>query len=160
MIKWFNNFLKALVSKWLFSFEYDIILTDNGRKPTRAYHNDAGYDLYVSQAVKIPAGKIVNIPTGVSCKSKRSAWLLLTGRSSTLVKYGLLVNDAIIDGDYTGELFVKVYNTTKESVYLPPHTRIAQIIVLPHAVVNFNFKDKLPVRKNGRGNRGFGSSGK
>ena len=155
-----NNFLKSAINRWLFSFDYEIVITENGKRPTRAYKHDAGYDLYISQAVKIPAGKIVNIPTGVACKSKRAAWLMLTGRSSTLMKYGIIVNEAVIDGDYTGELFVKAYNTTKDTVYLPPHTRIAQIIVLPHATVNFVHKEKLHVKKDDRGNRGFGSSRK
>jgi len=160
MIKFINNKIKEAIKSYLFSYDYDLVLLEGGRMPTRAYKNDAGYDLYVTRAVTIPAGKIVNIPTGVACKSKRPAWIMLTGRSSTLVKYGLMVNDAVIDGDYTGELSMKVYNTTKAPVHIPPHARLGQIIVLPHTQVKFSFKDKLHVKKGGRGTRGFGSSGK
>lgn len=155
----FNNFLKRVISTWLNSYEYDFAILENGKKPIRAYKNDAGYDLFISKAVKIPAGKIVNVPTGIACKSRRPAWIMLTGRSSTLIKYGLMVNDAVIDGDFTGELFVKVFNTTKKEVFLPPNVRIAQIIVLPHTIMNIHFVHRLPSSKHIRGGRGFGSSG-
>ena len=76
-------------------------------------------------------------------------------------RWGLLVKDAVIDGDYVGELYMYVHNLTNEDVYLPPHIRIGQIIVIPHTTINFNQKNVLSFKKtNSRGVQGFGSSGK
>lgn len=154
-----KNFIKDILCKFLFSYDYDIVIDENACQPTRAYQNDAGYDLYTNKSFSIKPNEMCNISTGIAVKSKRSAWFLMTSRSSTLPKYGIMVEDGVIDGDYTGELFIKVYNTTKSVVVLPPHTRIAQIIVLPHTIVKFHQVGKLDVRDNKRGTKGFGSSG-
>lgn len=155
-----NNFLKLKIHKWLFTYEYLFALREGGKMPIRIYQNDAGYDLYVSENTVVRARSMINVPTGVSCLSKIPAWILLTGRSSTLLKHGLMVNDGVIDGDYTGELFIKVYNPNEKDVLVPKGMRIGQIIVLPHTNIKFNRVVSIQNRiKNARGDRGFGSSG-
>ena len=153
------NRLKKWILDWIFSYDYDVVLMNDAKMPYRAYNNDAGYDLYVYRSTKIPKHQMVNVSTGVFCKSKRSSWLFLTGRSSTLLKYGLLVDIGIIDGDYTGELFVKVYNPSSQDVYLYPEMRIAQLIIIPHTTGKFKVVDKLEIKRGERGEKGFGSTG-
>jgi len=155
-----NNYIKFWIHRWLFTYNYQFVLERGAKMPVRIYNNDAGYDLFVSKSVMARARSMVNVPTGVSCKSEIPAWILLTGRSSTLSNYGLMVNEGIIDGDYTGELFIKVYNPKNEDVYIPKDMRIGQIIVLPHTNIKFNKVVKIQNQSiNVRGNRGFGSSG-
>lgn len=154
-----NQWLKKMVHKWLFSYNYELQILEGGTIPTKPFKNDAGYDLYVSRSTLIKAGEITNVPTGVACKNKIPAWILLTGRSSTLVRHGLIVDDGIIDGDYTGELFIKVYNPSNEDFHVYPTMRIGQIIVMPHTSIKFSFTDSLTTKKGERGNRGFGHSG-
>jgi len=162
MIKRLSNFIKRRVHRWLFTYDYQFILDENARKPIRMFKNDAGYDLYVSEHKVVHAKSMVNVPTGVYCISQIPAWIFLTGRSSTLMKHGVLINDGVIDGDYTGELFIKVYNPKDESVLIPKGMRIAQIIVLPHTRINFKFKNrnkKFKTLRGARGDQGFGSTG-
>lgn len=161
MFRLLNNGLKKMIHRWLFSYEYDLKILEGGRKPLKTYKNDAGYDLYISRGVVIPAGQVVNVNTGVACKgSGVNAWIFLTARSSTLHRHGLLVDNAVIDGDYVGELSMVVFNPTKEDIYLHPGMRLGQIIVIPHTTIKFNNVEKLKIRKGERGDSGFGSTGK
>ena len=160
MIRLINNFFKMLFLRWLFTYDYDIHLMEGGKSPIRIYKRDAGYDLYVSKSVKIPPRGKIQVPTGVAMRSKIPAWILLTNRSSTLARHGIIIDNGIIDGDYIGELFISAYNSTGETVHIPPDTRIAQIIVLPHTSIKFNMTDYFSRKRDARNENGFGSSGK
>lgn len=160
MFRYINNVIKRIIHRWLFTYHYDLVLLDASRAPIRAYKRDAGYDLFVSRSVKIPKGKIINVSTGVAIKANGvPAWILLTSRSSTMLRHGLVVNNGIIDCDYAGELSITVLNPTNEDVYLHPDMRIGQMIIIPHTNCIFTHKDKLKIRKNERGYKGFGSTG-
>lgn len=159
MLNRFNNFLKKKIHEWLFTYHYEIICDKNGKIPRRVYHDDAGYDLYISESVIIAPFDKKDISTGIFCNSAIPAWMFLTGRSSTLMKYGLVVDNGIIDGGYTGELFIKIINTKNEEVYLKKGTRIGQIIIIPHTSIKFFSVGKFSSEKI-RGYNGFGSTGK
>lgn len=155
-----NNFIKKIIHKWLFTYKYYLICDTYAKAPLRAYKNDAGYDLFVLGSVLLPSGKVTNVSTGIYCKSCGvPAWIFLTGRSSTFLKHNLMVNDGIIDGDFTGELYINVFNPTDEDIWLYPGMRIGQMIVMPHTSINFVLSDKLEVKDGERGLRGFGSTG-
>jgi deoxyuridine 5'-triphosphate nucleotidohydrolase len=151
--------LKKKILAWLFTYQYDIHIGPFGKIPVRAYQNDAGYDLFISKSIVVPAGKGIEIPTEIYCRSKIPAWIMLTSRSSTMDRWGVLVKDAVIDSEYTGELYIYVHNLTKKDVHLPIGIRIGQIIVIPHTTIKFNVVDKDRLINSTRGSRGFGSSG-
>lgn len=128
--------------------------------PTRANHDDAGLDLYVSANVTIQPHSFVDVPTNTAVSLPAGTWGYLTGRSSTLRKKGLLVNPGVIDAGYTGELFSGVWNLSDQTVTLAPGDRIAQLVVLPNLTQTL---EPARVEEFGsagtRGERGFGSSG-
>jgi deoxyuridine 5'-triphosphate nucleotidohydrolase len=159
MIKIINNWIKMLVHSWLFSYDYDICIQEGGKLPLRTYKRDAGYDLFVSKSVTVSPGEGANVSVGVSVRSRIPAWILLTNRSSTLMRYGLIVDSGVIDGDYIGELYIKVFNPTKKDIHIPPDTRIAQIIIMPHTSIIPHYVSHLPIKKGARNTKGFGSSG-
>lgn len=134
--------------------------TTNGfpQTPTIAYTGDAGYDLYVSRSAIVGKGLVKDIHTDISIRLPEGYFARIVGRSSTLRKRGLIVNEGIIDNGYTGELFVCVYNTGEDSVLVHPGERLAQLIIQPIVQVQFNLVDCLPETQ--RGENGFGSSGK
>ncbi len=161
------NFIRDMISKWLFSYDCYIYIGEGGHIPTQVFKNDAGYDLYTSESISVQPRSRANIHTNIFIKSRRLMWMLLVGRSSTILRYGLMVDSAVIDADYVGELFIKIYNTTDSIVNIPPNIRIAQLIVLPHTHINFtelsikDFNALIYENYNNeiRNNRGFGSSG-
>ena len=156
-----SNLIKRLLHSWLFTYDMDIRLLDGvSNVPIRTYKNDAGYDLMVTRSVKVGAEEMATVNTGIAAKSNGvPLWLLLISRSSTLLKHGLIVDMAVIDDGYTGELKLKVYNTTSETVYLHPKMRIGQAIPMIHTHLNFRTVNEFTIKRGERGDRGFGSTG-
>lgn len=126
--------------------------------PQRAHYGDAGYDLFVSRNITLPARKFKDVPTDIYVAMPHGIWGRITGRSSTLRKYGLQVQEGIIDNAYRGHLFVGIWNMTGKTVRIQKGTRLAQIVFHQIVSVSFRTKDVLPLSH--RGEQGFGSTGK
>ncbi|QLF82741.1 deoxyuridine triphosphatase [Microbacterium phage Cicada] len=130
------------------------------RMPIRAHSDDAGFDLFVARETVIPPHGFADVPSGVHIQLPNGYWGMLTGRSSTIRKRGLLVVQGIIDTGYTGELFSAVWNLTDQSVVVEEGDRIAQLIILPNSTANSVLRRTDGLGATGRGDRGFGSSGR
>lgn len=138
-------------------------LDDGAVAPTRAHPGDAGWDLYVHHPVwpdfVIDPGEFVDIPCGVRAKLPPGTWAMLTGRSSTLRKKGLMVNQGVIDNGYHGELYAGVWNLTQHPVVVERGERLAQLILLPLTHVLPQVVTDLGEPNDARGTDGFGSTG-
>lgn len=135
-------------------------LHSEARLPIRAHHDDAGWDLYVSRDTVIPPHGFVDVATGVHVQLPNGYWGMLTGRSSTIRKLGLLVVQGIIDTGYTGELFSAVWNLTNEPVTIRRGDRVAQLVILPNSTASTVIRQVDSFDgKTTRGSNGFGSSG-
>jgi dUTP pyrophosphatase len=133
-------------------------LVGDGKTPTRAYRGDAGSDLYtMGEWIALP-NTLTNISTGVRVRLPEGFYARIVARSGTLRKYGILVNEGIIDNGYTGELFVCVFNPNDHEVIIPDGDRLAQLILCPIVDAQFERVEILPTTE--RGERGFGSSGR
>lgn len=127
-------------------------------KPVRSYPGDAGFDLYCQPSrVRIGPGEFVDIDCGVKVQLPEGWWGMLTGRSSTLRKKGLLVHTGIVDQGYRGPLFAGVLNLTDHEVFVSGGERLAQFIPVPIFPGLVAVVDSLD--KSVRGTSGFGSSG-
>jgi dUTP pyrophosphatase len=133
-----------------------------GTLPTRAYSDDAGFDLYVSQVTQIPVDGYADVPTDVACELPDGFWALIIGRSSTIRDRRLLVTHAVIDTGWRGELFAAVQNVGRTSVHLQPGERIAQVVLFPNVAVGYEpvAVNRLEPHLHGRNLNGFGSSGR
>lgn len=134
-------------------------LTPTGLAPTKAYGDDAGFDLYCDTTIIIQPSTFVDIPLGVAIKVPEGTWGLLTARSSTLRKYGLMVAQGVIDCGYTGPLFAGVWNMTNKPVLIEPGMRLVQYILIHNASINVEAQEVAELPKTDRGAAGFGSSG-
>jgi dUTP pyrophosphatase len=136
------------------------LLTYTAQKPTRAYDDDAGFDLYVSQTTTIEPGQFVDIPCSIAVELESDTWALLTGRSSTLRKHGLMVNQGIIDPGYRGELYAGVWNLSTQPVTIYAGDRVAQLILMPNWTSLHKLQEVETLTPHPRGENGFGSSGR
>lgn len=134
-------------------------LADPGKQPSRAYHDDAGLDLYVSQTTVVPPNEFVDVPTDIAVELPTDSWGMLTGRSSTTRKHGLLVNQGIIDSGYRGELYIGVWNLKNEPFTLHVGDRIAQLILIENRTMDVHLFETDKLSYHPRGQNGFGSSG-
>lgn len=124
---------------------------------TRSHAGDAGLDLFCSQDMEILPGRFEDIPVGVSVELPEGFWGLLTGRSSTLRKRGLMVAQGVIDQGYRGPLFTGVWNLTPGPVKVSRGERLAQLILVP--LWEGGVEPVLFLSESSRGSAGFGSSG-
>ena len=124
---------------------------------SRAYPGDAGFDLFCREEHWIGPGESVDIPLGVRVQLPGGWWGLLTGRSSTLRKRGLLVAQGVIDQGYRGPLYAYVRNMTEEMVRVRDGERLAQLVPLPLFPGTIELVEDLEDHE--RGVSGFGSSG-
>ncbi len=139
-------------------------LDEGARLPTRTYPGDAGFDLMTNADHIVPGNGFADISCGVRVAFPPGYWGRVTGRSSTLRKWGLLAIDGVIDGGFRGELFSAVWNMTDQRVFVPAGTRLTQLIIHGNMAigfepieVGFDTFDRIP--GDGRGTLGFGSSG-
>src|SRR5215472_15741942 len=127
--------------------------------PGYATSGSVGFDLICRQDTEIGPRHLARIPGSVIVETPPGYMLLLTMRSSTAQRKGLLIPNGVgvIDQDYCGEgdeLLVSVYNFRNEAVTVMRGERIAQGIFVPIARVAWNEVSQIAP---GRG--GFGSTG-
>lgn len=132
---------------------------DGGVLPVRAYDDDAGLDLVVSEATTILPGTFQDVPCGLSVELPPWSWGLVTGRSSALRKRGLLVHSGVIDAGYRGPIFAGAWNMTDEPVIVDKGDRIAQLIVLSNMTRHIDPIETQGLTHSARGEAGFGSTG-
>ena len=138
--------------------EYE--LGQGAKKPFKKYNGDAGWDLFVSRPCDIAPGETVDVHTDIKINMPPKTYARITGRSSTLRKHNLLVNEAIIDNGYTGEMFVCIHNLGKETFHVEPGMRLAQMIFGTIDDIRWSEVDEIRPDPKKRGNSGFGSTGR
>lgn len=127
--------------------------------PTYATVGSVGFDLICREDTEVAPNRLARIASNVIVETPTGYMLLLTMRSSTAKRKGLLIPNGVgvIDQDYCGEgdeLMVSVYNFRHEPVSVLRGERIAQGIFVPIARVAWN-----EVNQVGYGRGGFGSTG-
>lgn len=126
--------------------------------PSKAYPDDAGWDLVVARTTMIPANEFVDVDLGIAVELDPWTFGRVTGRSSTVRNHGLLVNEGIIDPGWRGPLFAGCWNLTDEDVIVAAGMRIAQLLIHGRDT-NRIVTPVQHLSPSDRGTRGFGSSG-
>lgn len=129
--------------------------------PTRAHEGDAGLDLYACEAAHLGPGERWSIGTGVAVEIPEGHAGLVLPRSGLARDHGIsLVNSpGLIDAGYRGEVRVLLLNTDPADIFrIEPGERIAQLVIAPIALAEPVEVEALT--ESGRGDGGFGSSGR
>ena len=130
--------------------------------PTYATKGSAGLDLRaaVEDNIHIRPNETLLIPTGLSIfiEDKNYAATLLP-RSGLGHKNGIVLGNLVglIDSDYQGELMISCWNRGKESYFIEPMERIAQMVFIRVEHPEFEIVEEF--QNTERGDKGFGSSG-
>lgn len=145
------------------SMDVNVCLTHiTAQVPTYASEGAAGADLHacINKRIPIWPNDTMSIPTGVSIEIPEGYMGLVFARSGLASMQGLSPANkvGVIDSDYRGEIFVVLYNHSKEIRFIEPGQRIAQLVISPVVHANFMVVNNLAV--SGRGSGGFGSTGK
>lgn len=135
--------------------------------PQIAYDKtSACFDITCTETTVIPAKGTAVVPNGLrlTIDDKDNYWMQIQLRSSKGFKYDLIPHYGTVDPGYTGDLGVKIYNLGNKDVVIEKGERYAQIAVIEipkYEIVELNEEDFLKLKESqGRGDGGFGSSGK
>lgn len=137
---------------------------DDAILPTRGSAEAAGYDLYARlkehETLQILPHQTTKIGTGIAIECPKGYFAGIFARSGLATKQGLRPANCVgvVDSDYRGEIIVAIHNDSDEIRYIENGDRIAQIILIPYIPMTFIETDELS--ESGRGQDGFGSTGK
>lgn len=122
----------------------------------------AGADIcaFVNEKIVLKPGKRVLVSTGLYFAIPEGFEVQIRPRSGLAAKNGVTVlnTPGTIDSDYRGEIKVILINLGEEDFEISNGDRIAQMVVSPVTVCDFDVVDSLD--ETDRGTGGFGSTGK
>lgn len=130
--------------------------------PQYATSGSAGVDLRacLDAPLELKPGDTQLIPSGIAIYIADPAYAaIVLPRSGLGHKHGIVLGNLVglIDSDYQGQLFVSCWNRGQSTFTVNPGERIAQLVIVPVAQVEFEVVDGFHATERGAG--GFGSSG-
>ena len=131
---------------------------EGGSLPEYSSTGAAGADLRASEAVEIAPGARTAVPTGLRLQIPPGHAGLVWPRSGLAVRHGIDTLAGVIDSDYRGEVRVVLVNHGDEPFRIERGDRIAQLLV--QRVERAAFAVVPSIDETGRGEGGFGSSGR
>lgn len=138
------------------------LLSDTARLPARAHDDDAAFDLFADEAVELRPGERATVGTGIALALPGGSCALVLPRSGLAARHGVTVLNApgLIDPGYRGEIRVVLLNTdASEGFAIEPGDRVAQLLVVETGTVVLS-PGEGELEATGRGERGFGSTGR
>lgn len=133
------------------------IKLDAGAKVSRAHTTDAGLDLYAREAQTVPAKGSATFDTGVHIELPRGTAGVIISKSGLNVNHDI-TSTGLIDESYSGSIRVKLYNHGDTDYEVCAGDKISQLMIVGYFAPPLEFVDEIEER--GRGNNGFGSSGR
>jgi dUTP pyrophosphatase len=137
-------------------------LQENAKAPSRAYRGDAGWDLYATERITVPAlqdsnGRPTEVKIGLAFEVPEGWQLQIHTRSSS-GKRGLRCHLGVVDAGYRNEVTIFVFNNSTVDYVIEPGDKIAQAIFLP--VPDMDMEEAAELSQSERGLKGVGSSGR
>ena len=135
-------------------------LSENAVIPTYGSPFSAGADLYSAMDdVTIAPHTTTLIKTGLALELPVGFAGLIYARSGLASKRGLAPANkvGVIDCDYRGEVMVALHNHSEKDQTVSKGERIAQLVITPYVVADFEEANELSETVRGEG--GFGSTG-
>jgi dUTP pyrophosphatase len=137
-------------------------LNSNAHLPVYGSPFAAGADLYacVEGELHIPAGQTAFVHTGIAVELPAGTVGLVYARSGLACKQDLAPANkvGVIDCDYRGEIMVALHNHGSQERVITDGERVAQLLIAPYYVAEFEEANTLSETVRGEG--GFGSTGK
>ena len=136
-------------------------LSEKAIIPTYGSPYSAGADLYSAMDdITIEPHTTTLVKTGIALEIPVGFAGLIYARSGLASKKGLAPANkvGVIDCDYRGEVMVALHNHTDIPQSISAGERIAQLVITPYIVADFEETDELSQTVRGEG--GFGSTGR
>ncbi len=131
--------------------------------PQYATPGAAGLDMRacIDGPLTLQPGESRLVPSGIAIHIGDPGYAaIVLPRSGLGAKNGIVLGNLVglIDSDYQGQVFISMWNRGQAAFTIQPMDRIAQLMVLPVAQVEFNVVEDFAASTRGAG--GFGSTGR
>lgn len=131
--------------------------------PAHATAGSAGVDLRacIDTPLVLEPGRSELLPTGIAIHVEDPGYAaVLLPRSGLGHKHGIVLGNLVglIDSDYQGPVMVSCWNRGAQAFTVQPGERIAQLVVIRVAQIEFEVVSDFAASSRGAG--GFGSSGR
>ncbi len=137
-------------------------LNEKAKLPVYGSAYAAGADLFacLDAPLVIGAGETAFVHTGIAMELPLGTVGLVYARSGLACKRDLAPANkvGVIDCDYRGEVMVALHNHGKDARTVENGERVAQLVIAPYYVGEFDAVTELSDTVRGEG--GFGSTGK
>jgi dUTP pyrophosphatase len=134
-----------------------------GNLPGYGTPGAAGLDLRacIESPLVLKPGDSQLVPAGIAIHLDDPGYAaIILPRSGLGAKHGIVLGNLIglIDSDYQGQIFISLWNRGQAAFTIEPMERVAQLVVVPVAQVEWRVVDEFAASERGAG--GFGSTGK
>ena len=128
--------------------------------PAYATAHAAGLDVVAAESLTLAPGQRHAVATGFAIAIPEGYEVQVRPRSGLALKHGItcLNTPGTIDSDYRGEVKVILANLGSEPFEVKRGERIAQLVPAP--VLQARFEEVAELGDTGRGEGGFGSTGR
>ena len=133
------------------------LFNKNIKLPIKSHLPDVGMDCFMPEDITIQPFETVTFNLGFGVQIPEGQAGMFVPRSSISTQ-GLIIQTAIIDPDYTGELHGIITNCSNKTVILKKDQRVMSLVVLN--VLNARVEIVEEFEQTERGEHGLGSTGK
>ena len=134
------------------------LFNKNIKLPIKSHLPDVGLDLFIPESFSLESLETKTIGLGLGFAIPEGFAGMLVPRSSIADK-GLIIQTAIIDPDYTGEIHLIITNSSNKTVKIEKDSRVCSLVVYNVLNARLNIVDEFSAITE-RGNKGLGSTGK
>ena len=134
-------------------------ISPGARLPVYQHPGDAGMDLFAAEEVKLEAGEVKAVPTGVKMAIPEGYVGLVWDKSGISLQ-GVHRLAGVVDSGYRGEVKVVMANLGKETRVFEQGQKIAQMLIQPVHTVEIVDVGEGDLDETARGEGGFGSTGR
>lgn len=137
----------------------NVVLTDGAELPRYAHDGDAGFDLCITDDVRLEPNASAFCGLGFACEIPSGCVGLVFPRSGLGAHFGVTLRNSVgvIDSGYRGEVCAPLVNLSCDTVFLPKGSRVCQMVVVPF--VPCDLVKVASLTDTERGTDGFGSTG-
>lgn len=126
------------------------------RMPVKSHLPDVGLDIFMPKEFWIRPLETITVGLELAVSIPEGFAGMLVPRSSITEK-GLIIQTAVIDPDYTGEIHLIVTNCSNDVQCIRESQRICSLVV--YSVLNARIEEVEEMTETERNTKGLGSSG-
>lgn len=126
------------------------------RMPVKSHLPDVGLDIFTPKEFWLRPLETITIGLELAVSIPEGFAGMLVPRSS-ITERGMIVQTAVIDPDYTGEIHLIITNCSNNILHIEEGQRVCSLVV--YSVLNARIEEVEEMTETERNTKGLGSSG-